>query len=91
MSLKFFFMSLTEDELEFICHHYVHNWINEELHKSNRLLSKYQVEQKLEYVNSKGSVPLLGKSSSMIQLTNESVLEAKKKIPSYMAPTIVKV
>jgi len=31
MSLKLFFMSLTEDELEFICHHYVHNWINEEL------------------------------------------------------------
>ena len=31
MSLKLFFMSLTEDELEFMCHNYVHNWINEEL------------------------------------------------------------
>ena len=28
MSLKLFFMSLTEDELEFMCHNYVHNWIN---------------------------------------------------------------
>jgi hypothetical protein len=35
---------LTEDELEFIMHHYVHNWINDELQKSNRMLSKYQVE-----------------------------------------------
>jgi len=41
MSLKLFFQSLTEDELEFLCHHYVHNWINEELQKSNRLLGKY--------------------------------------------------
>jgi len=31
MSLKLFFQSLTEDELEFMCHNYVHNWINEEL------------------------------------------------------------
>lgn len=44
MSLKWFFMTLNEDELEFMCHNYVHNWINEELHRSNRLLSKYQVE-----------------------------------------------
>ena len=41
MSLKMFFMSLTEDELEFMCHNYVHNWINLELQRSNRLLSKY--------------------------------------------------
>lgn len=41
MSLKMFFMSLTEDELEFVCHHYIHNWINIELKRSNRLLSKY--------------------------------------------------
>jgi hypothetical protein len=31
MSLKLFFMSLSEDELEFVCHNYVHNWINIEL------------------------------------------------------------
>ena len=31
MSLKLFFRSLTEDELEFMCHNYVHNWINAEL------------------------------------------------------------
>ena len=31
MSLKVFFQSLKEDELEFLCHNYVHNWINEEL------------------------------------------------------------
>jgi hypothetical protein len=41
MSLKMFFMSLTEDELEFVCHNYVHNWINLELKRKNRLLSKY--------------------------------------------------
>jgi len=41
MSLKMFFMSLTEDELEFVCHNYVHNWINLELQRSNRMLSKY--------------------------------------------------
>ena len=51
LSLKMFFMSLTEDELEFVCHNYVHNWINMELKRSNRLLSKYQVEDKLEYIN----------------------------------------
>ena len=44
MSLKLFFQTLTEDELEFLCHNYVHNWINDEILKSNRLLSKYQVE-----------------------------------------------
>ena len=31
MSLKLFFKSLSDDQLEFMCHHYVHNWINEEL------------------------------------------------------------
>lgn len=31
MSLKLFFQSLSEDELEFLCHNYVHNWINDEL------------------------------------------------------------
>jgi hypothetical protein len=51
MALKMFFMNLSEDEMEFVCHNYVHNWINLELHKSNRLLSKYQVEKKLDYVN----------------------------------------
>lgn len=55
MSLKLFFMNLSEDELEFICHHYVHNWINEELQRSNRMLSKYQVESKLEYIQNKGT------------------------------------
>ena len=41
MSLKMFFMSLTEDELEFVCHSYIHNWINIELKRSNKQLSKY--------------------------------------------------
>jgi len=49
--LKMFFMSLTEDELEFVCHSYIHNWINLELKRSNRQLSKYQVEDKLQYIN----------------------------------------
>ena len=31
MSLKHFFKNLSDDQLEFMCHHYVHNWINEEL------------------------------------------------------------
>jgi hypothetical protein len=31
MSLKMFFLNLSSDELEYICHNYVHNWINEEL------------------------------------------------------------
>jgi hypothetical protein len=50
MSLKSFFQNLSDDQLEFMCHHYVHNWINEELQRSNRLLSKYQIEQKLDYI-----------------------------------------
>ena len=101
MSLKFFFMSLTEDELEFICHHYVHNWINEELQNSNRLLSKYQVEQKLEYINSKGTghtsnKSSIAKSTSQLMVSEVSkygldAVPETKKIPSYMAPTIVKV
>ena len=41
MSLKAFFLGLTEDQLEFVCHNYVHNWINLELSRSNRMLSKY--------------------------------------------------
>ena len=41
MSLKLFFMNLSEDELELLCHNYIHNWINDELSKKNRLLSKY--------------------------------------------------
>ena len=53
MSLKLFFMSLNEEELEFVCHNYIHNWINEELQRSNRILSKYQVEEKLNYIKQK--------------------------------------
>lgn len=50
MSLKAFFLGLSEDELELMCHNYVHNWINEHLSKSTRFYNKYQVEQKLEYI-----------------------------------------
>ena len=28
LSLKDFFMRITEDELELMCHNYVYNWIN---------------------------------------------------------------
>ena len=31
MSLKKFFLDLSEDQLELICHNYVHNWIDQEL------------------------------------------------------------
>lgn len=65
MSLKAFFQSLSEDELEFLCHNYVHNWINEELQRSNRLLAKYQVEQKLDYIRTRGY-------SSVVALTARS-------------------
>lgn len=50
MSLKAFFQGLSEDELELMCHNYVHNWINEHLSKSTRFYNKYQVEQKLEFI-----------------------------------------
>ena len=64
MSLKTFFLSLSEDELELMCHNYVHNWINEHLQKSNKLYQKYQVEKKLSYIKSASS-GLLGKRKSL--------------------------
>ena len=70
MSLKQFFMSMTEEELEFMCHNYVHNWINEELKYKNKLLSKYQVESKLEYMKKGGITPRQG--SSLIKMTEGS-------------------
>lgn len=36
MSLKLFFQSLSEDQLEIVCHNYIHNWINIELKERNR-------------------------------------------------------
>jgi|DEB0MinimDraft_12_1074336.scaffolds.fasta_scaffold66968_2 hypothetical protein len=85
MSLKLFFMSLTEDELEFVCHNYIHNWINIELQRSNRLLSKYQVEQKLEYIKKTANgVGLPAENKSMFSGSSNS----KAKLPRYMAPTI---
>lgn len=36
MSLKLFFQSLDEDQLEIMCHNYIHNWINSELKEHNR-------------------------------------------------------
>jgi hypothetical protein len=93
MALKCFFMSLTEDELEFICHHYVHNWINEELQKSNRMLSKYQVESKLEYIKNNGtSVSGTNPSAEGIDVSKSGIeLTSPLKTPSYMAPTVAKV
>ena len=106
MSLKLFFMSLTEDELEFMCHNYVHNWINEELQKSNRLLSKYQVEQKLDYIRNKSGAQsglntsrITNKTPRKITDYTESGLPSEanmsvmidKPVPRYMEPTIGKV
>jgi hypothetical protein len=31
MSLKHFFKNLSDDNLELMCHYYIHNWINEEM------------------------------------------------------------
>jgi hypothetical protein len=28
MSLKMFISTMTEDQLEIVCHNYIHNWIN---------------------------------------------------------------
>lgn len=56
MSLKLFFQSLSDDQLEIVCHNYVHNWINQELKEHNRLLNKYQQEQMMDYVNKKNGV-----------------------------------
>lgn len=36
MSLKLFFSTLSEDQLEIVCHNYIHNWINQELKEHNR-------------------------------------------------------
>ena len=77
MSLKLFFQSLSEDELEFLCHNYVHNWINEELQRSNRLLAKYQVEQKLDYIRTRGY-------SSAVSLTSRSPRKRKAASGSYI-------
>ena len=76
MSLKMFFMSITEDELEFVCHNYIHNWINIELQRSNRLLSKYQVEDKLNYVQEKRDKSLILNASASI---NQSMARADAK------------
>ena len=77
MSLKLFFQRLSEDELEFLCHNYVHNWINEELQRSNRLLAKYQVEQKLDYIRTRGY-------SSVASLTSRSPRMNKTASGSYL-------
>ena len=53
MSLKHFFKNLSDDNLELMCHYYIHNWINEEMQQTNRQFNKYQIEKKLNYVNSK--------------------------------------
>ena len=44
LSLKLFFKSLSDQELELICHNYIHNWINDHLTKSTKFFNKYQVE-----------------------------------------------
>jgi hypothetical protein len=96
MSLKLFFKSLSDDQLEFMCHHYVHNWINEELQRSNRLLSKYQVEQKLDYIkqNQAGSITNREQAFSYDNISRIGIesrgTKSSKQLPSYMAPTIVK-
>ena len=99
MSLKLFFMTLTEDELELMCHNYVHNWINEELKRSNRLLSKYQVEQKLEYINnekpkmgdSMAENKSLSKSYTANSLLGGQSNSKQGQAPRYMNPTSCKI
>lgn len=104
MSLKMFFMSITEDELEFVCHNYIHNWINIELQRSNRLLSKYQVEDKLNYVQEKREKSMNKSMVNASASVNQSIARGDKsinrelsqstidqKMPRYMAPTIGKV
>jgi len=104
MSLKMFFMSITEDELEFVCHNYIHNWINMELKRSNRLLSKYQVEDKLNYVQEKREKSMNKSMVNASASVNQSIARGDKsinrelsqstidqKMPRYMAPTIGKV
>jgi hypothetical protein len=51
MSLKMFLQTISDDQLEIVCHNYIHNWINQELKEHNRLLNKYQQEQMIDYVN----------------------------------------
>ena len=94
MALKRFFQNLGDNELELLCHNYVHNWINQELQSSNRLLSKYQVEQKLEYVKRMG-----GSMTNRNVSTTTSILggidddtktnggRTDKSLPRYMEPT----
>lgn len=87
MSLKLFFKTLTEDQLEIVCHNYVHNWINQELKEHNRQLSKYQQEQKIQYANRMSKTPK-GRNASMIEPASEEGTEIQTKLPRFMAPTI---
>lgn len=96
MSLKLFFQSLKEDELEFLCHNYVHNWINEELQRSNRLLSKYQVESKLDYLKNNGGArtprhPSVGGASARSRSALPTSVDQPGTVPRYMNPTIGKI
>ena len=51
MSLKHFFQNLTDGNLELMCHYYIHNWINEEMRQTNKQFNKYQIENKINYIN----------------------------------------
>lgn len=87
MSLKLFFKTMTEDQLEIVCHNYIHNWINQELKEHNRQLNKYQQEQKIEYANKMSKTPK-GKNASMVVPETTDGPEMTTKLPRFMAPTI---
>ena len=50
MSLKHFFQNLSEEQMELMCHNYIHSWINDHLSKSSKFFNKYRVEEKLDYM-----------------------------------------
>jgi hypothetical protein len=53
MSLKLFFIELATNQpdlLELMCHNYIHSWVNKDIARKQRQESKYQVEEKMEYL-----------------------------------------
>lgn len=80
-------MSLSEEELDMMCHNYVHNWISENLKKTNQQLKKYAIESKLDYMQRSNSVNPHRQSEASLDIsgiTNDHL----QTQPRFMQPTV---
>jgi hypothetical protein len=90
VSMKNFLLSLSEDELDLLCHNYIHNWIAEHLAKSNAQANKYAIEPKLQFLQRSNSTHSRRQSDASFQINSvgEAFLTSSKHQPRFMQPTV---